>query len=241
MTNVFDKMGLYWAEIADQNHTSQQIKFLKKQINPSEIVLDLACGTARHTIALTHAGFKVVGVDISPQLLKIARQRSAKMLVRGDVRFLPFKSGCFKSAFSMDTSIGYLSPEADAKIFSELKRVLKRGGIFIVDVFNRQHLFDKYQSDMPPVIKEYPTFTLHQKRSVNSKGNRLQDHWTITDNTNGTNSVFEHTVRLYKQSELEEMLETSGFMIETVFGNYEMEPLTRNSNQLILVASSSKV
>jgi ubiquinone/menaquinone biosynthesis C-methylase UbiE len=46
--NVFDLMGKYWAEIADQNQTERQVAFLKKALNPEWLVLDLACGTGRH-------------------------------------------------------------------------------------------------------------------------------------------------------------------------------------------------
>ncbi len=45
--NVFDEMGIYWAEIADKNQTEQQINFLKTQLKSDGYILDLACGTGR--------------------------------------------------------------------------------------------------------------------------------------------------------------------------------------------------
>jgi ubiquinone/menaquinone biosynthesis C-methylase UbiE len=48
MSNVFDEMGTYWAEIADEHQTSRQIQFLKSQLHPDGYVLDVACGSGRH-------------------------------------------------------------------------------------------------------------------------------------------------------------------------------------------------
>ena len=110
--NVFDEMGSYWEEIANKNQTERQIQFLKTKLKPEEYVLDLACGTGRHSISLSQQGYFIVGLDVSPNLLKIAKQRWREVrLVRGDMRFLPFKVEAFSVAISMDTSFGYLTSQ----------------------------------------------------------------------------------------------------------------------------------
>ena len=76
MANVFDEMGVYWAEIADKDQTQRQIQFLKSHLKPEGYVLDLACGTGRHAISLSRQGYDVVGLDVSAKLLKIAKQRN---------------------------------------------------------------------------------------------------------------------------------------------------------------------
>jgi hypothetical protein len=60
----------------------------------------------------------MVGLDVSLRLLKIAKQRGAAVLVRGDMRFLPFKAGAFCVAIIMDTSFGYLPSEGEYAEFS---------------------------------------------------------------------------------------------------------------------------
>ena len=112
--NVFDEMGVYWAEIADKNQTDRQIQFLKRHLKPDGYVLDVACGTGRHSIPLSKEGYWMVGLDVSANLLKVAKQRSNDVqLVRGNMRFLPFKPQAFAAAISMDTSFGYLPSEED--------------------------------------------------------------------------------------------------------------------------------
>ncbi len=86
-------MGVYWAEIADQNQTEKQLQFLKNLLKPDGYVLDLACGTGRHSIPLTQQGYNIVGFDVSANLLQIARQRSKEIqLVRGDMRVVALQT-----------------------------------------------------------------------------------------------------------------------------------------------------
>src|SRR4051812_12829721 len=59
-------------------------------------VLELGCGTGRLTIPLARAGARVVGIDRSEPMLARARQgwrraRPAALLLRGDIRHLPFR------------------------------------------------------------------------------------------------------------------------------------------------------
>jgi ubiquinone/menaquinone biosynthesis C-methylase UbiE len=157
--DVFGEMGQFWAEIADESQTQRQIEFLKIRLSREGWVLDVACGTGRHTIALCRADFDVVGLDVSLNLLKIAKTRGASMLVRCDMRFLPFKTETFRAAISMDNSFGYLPTEKeDAQSLDEVRRVLKVDGLFVMDVFNREKLFQKYGArDVSSKLYDYPS------------------------------------------------------------------------------------
>ena len=232
-------MGGYWAEVADQNQTEKQLQFLRDQLKPNRYILDVACGTGRHMIPLSQQGYGMVGLDISANLLKIAKQRSKEIqLIRGDMRFLPFKPQVFASVISMDTSFGYLPSEVDDRVtFVEVKRVLNQRSVFIIDVFNREQLIRKYQNkNLPAKWKEYPSFFLLQKRNVSPEGEWLWDLWTIEDKVNNRLSIFEHVARLYECGKLVRMLEKAGFAIKKIYGGYEEENFSPESLRLILVA-----
>jgi ubiquinone/menaquinone biosynthesis C-methylase UbiE len=241
MANVFDEMGMYWAEIADQDQTERQIQFLKHHLKPKDAILDLACGTGRHSIPLSQQGYEMVGLDVSARLLKIAKKRSSQLqVVRGDMRFLPFKPQTFAAAVSMDTSFGYLPSLSDDEIsIAEVRRVLFKQGVFVIDVFNRKELAHKYaENTQPSKLKEYPSFFLQQKRKTNQNGNWLCDLWTIRDKVSERVAVFEHAVRLYAKDELEGLLAKAGFSVNQVFGNYEGDSFSADSPRLILEAQA---
>jgi ubiquinone/menaquinone biosynthesis C-methylase UbiE len=239
--NVFDEMGKYWAEIAAKNTTQEQINFLKSALKPEGLILDIACGTARHSIALGKEGYSMVGLDVSVKLLRIAKKHSSQLeLVRADMRFLPFKPETFSAAVSMDTSLGYLPSEADdAQSLNEARRVLRQDGGLIVDVFNRKRLMDKYMGKAPsPKLIEYPSFFLMQTRTISDNGNWLCDLWKVREKETEQLRIFEHKVRLYERDHLEALLEKAGFAVRQVFGDYEGEKFTPNSPRLILIAEA---
>jgi SAM-dependent methyltransferase len=238
---VFDEMGVYWAEIADKNQTKQQIQFLKNHLKPAGYVLDLACGSGRHSIVLSADGYMMIGLDASLRLLKIAKQRSQGIaVVLGDIRFLPFKTDTFDAAVSVDTSFGYLPSEADDKVsLSEVRRVMTQEGLLIIDVFNREYLALKYREQSNSTKeKGYPSFILQQKRTISDSGEWLCDLWTVRDKENLQVSFFEHKVRLYGRDKLRSLLEGAGFRGNRVFGGYEGENFGVDSPRLIFLAVS---
>ncbi|MDR0373936.1 MAG: class I SAM-dependent methyltransferase [Nitrososphaerota archaeon] len=239
-SNVFDKMGFFWAEIADKDQTQHQIQFLKSQLTPGGYMLDLACGSGRHINPLCEMGFNMTGLDSSPALLKIAQQRRTGLLVRGDMRFLPYKTGMFVAVVSMDTSFGYLSSETgDIQSLSEIRRVLRWGGVLIVDVFNRENLIRRYLGKRSlPKLLEYPDFFLHQHRTISSDGSRLCDRWEVHNRADREVRVFEHTVRLYTYNQLEWLFVEAGFEIKEVFGGYEGQKFSSETPRLIFLANA---
>jgi ubiquinone/menaquinone biosynthesis C-methylase UbiE len=204
-------------------------------------VLDLACGTGRHSIPLSVEGYGMVGVDASPKLLRIAKSRCRGIdVVLGDMRLLPFKAEVFGAVVSVDTSLGYLPTVADdSKSVAEAHRVLCRGGVFVVDVFNGEELRTKYRGETK-VTKwlEYPSFWLQQQRSISADGERLHDLWTIQPKSGGEAVSFEHSVRIYGKEELQGLLENAGFTVECVFGDYERQGFSPETTRLILVANA---
>jgi ubiquinone/menaquinone biosynthesis C-methylase UbiE len=238
--NVFDAMGPFWTEIADKDQTQRQINFLKSTLPHDCKVLDLACGTGRHTVPLTQTGVNVVGFDISERLLQIAKQRGAKKPVKGDLRFLPFKQSSFDAVISMDTSFGYLPTERDdMQSLKEVRRMLALGGRFVLDVFSRDYLIAKYiGKPATPKWHEYPSFYLKQTRTIIYNGGQLHDHWTICTKKDNKEFVFKHAVRLYERQTLESLLNIAGFIVEAVYGDYEEQPYTPTTPRLIILAAA---
>lgn len=257
-------MGLYWSEIADQNPTERQLQFLRATVKPAGPVLDVACGTGRHLVSLVKGGYDVVGLDISRRLLEIAKSRlSGVQLVRADMRHLPFKPHAFAAALSMDTSFGYLPTEPDdLQSLTEIKAALAQRGEFVIDVFNRQQLLEKYNGNWRRQLKrfffpvkfsnrlsrrllfrlfkwrEYPSFFLLQKRTVRAHGTKLHDLWVVCDKADGQIRVFRHIARLYDPNYLRRLLESAGFLVDRVFGDYELQQFNVGSNRLILVTNA---
>jgi len=90
--------------------------------------LDLGCGTGIAISVVLERGWRVVGVDLSGDQLRVARQRagtSGARLVVADATALPFTDGAFDAVVSLLTHTDFDHPEA---AFAEAARVLRRGG-----------------------------------------------------------------------------------------------------------------
>jgi SAM-dependent methyltransferase len=204
------------------------------------LVLDLACGTGRHLITLSKLGYEVVGLDISVNLLKIAKDRwHGAQLIRGDMRFLPFKQCVFAAVISIDQSFGYLSSlKGDLLSLRELHIVLERGGVLIVDLFNFEYIIKQYQTNALEKGRIYRSFFLVQKRTIDASSGVLHDKWTIYDWVEGDIKVFEHITRIYRCQDMHNLLEEADFSINAVYGDYEMQIWTEDAKRLIFFAKA---
>ncbi len=103
-----------------------------------KVVLDAGTGRGRFAIAFAKAGAeKVVAMDISPMLIKFAREEAAKAGVSGRIEFgigdvenLKYPDDSFDIACSMGTTVHLSNP---SKAVSELKRVCKPGGLVVTN------------------------------------------------------------------------------------------------------------
>lgn len=91
-----------------------------------ERVLDVACGTGNAALVAHRAGATVTGLDGSPRLLEVARERlPGGEFVRGDAATLPFEDGAFDAAASV---FGVIFARPAEQAASEIARVVRRGG-----------------------------------------------------------------------------------------------------------------
>lgn len=79
--------------------TIQEVDFIEQEIGPDKSlrVLDVGCGTGRHSIELAKRGYTVTGIDLSPFLLSRAKQKAADAgvlvtFLRQDARVLQFNN-----------------------------------------------------------------------------------------------------------------------------------------------------
>jgi ubiquinone/menaquinone biosynthesis C-methylase UbiE len=112
------------------------------QLAPAARVLDLACGSGLYArrFARDLAGGRVVGLDLSPAMLRHAQRSAAAedlddlRLVRGDATRLPFPSECFDHVNCCGAL--HLFPDP-ARALAEMHRVLRRGGHLTLAVVRR--------------------------------------------------------------------------------------------------------
>lgn len=114
----------------------KEVVNLVAETNPQNI-LDIATGTGDLAISLTESGAtEIIGLDISEGMLEVGRQKITKKqldgiisMVVGDSEDLPFKDNSFDT---ITVAFGIRNFENLEKGLSEILRVLKPGGIFVI-------------------------------------------------------------------------------------------------------------
>lgn len=105
-------------------------------------ILDLGCGSGRNFFYLEKKGFDVYGVDSAPEGLKVMKKKGvvASKLKVGDVfSKLPYLDGFFDAVVSVQV-LQHSREKGILKAISEIRRVLKPGGILFVTVAGRYSL-----------------------------------------------------------------------------------------------------
>ncbi len=98
----------------------------KIDVGPTDLVVDLACGTGDFCALVAGRGAKVIGVDFALQMLKQGRTRGLDFRsVQGDGEWLPFRSASVDVVTCGFALRNFVSLSA---VLSEIARILKPGG-----------------------------------------------------------------------------------------------------------------
>jgi len=123
-----------YAAVAERISDAGELVVERAGVEPGMDVLDLACGTGNATIPAARKGARVTGLDFSPDLLAIARERAADAMVEvewveGDAQELPFPNASFDRVIS---TFGHMFAPDHQRTAAEIRRVCRPGGAIAV-------------------------------------------------------------------------------------------------------------
>ena len=114
------------------------VRELKKEQIKDGLVLELGCGTGRMTRLLAKTGYDMIGIDMSQEMLMIAREAQEAddgiLYLLQDMRNFELY-GTVRAVVSVCDSINYILEEDDLlQVFSLVNNYLDPGGIFLFDL-----------------------------------------------------------------------------------------------------------
>ena len=208
-------------------------------INPS-LVCDLACGTGNITIPMSRRGYDMTGVDISEEMLNIAREKSDGL----DILYLNQSLtkldlyGSMGAFLCMIDGFNYiLSPKQLEDIFKRLKTCfMDPDALLIFDISSRYKLKNIIGNN---------TFIHSQKDVFYSWQNRYIENKNISDMmltffTKGKYGYhrFEerHLQRAYSEKEIKYLLKKAGFKEINAYNELTFDSATSESERIVFIA-----
>lgn len=230
------------------NQTKQELKFLDKIFKKFKIrkILDVACGTGRHSIGLKKMGYDVVGVDSLKSMVDCAKHKSKRQNLKIRYYQMNMKNIKLREKFDCAIIMGsfmYLTENNDIiAALSSINKALKFNGLVIIDV-------DFVWNDMAKGnFKEYvETIKRNDKKLII----RLLFKISPLNNTYSEKSIYKRFIckkrlltikgkipklRIFFPNEFDLFFRLTGFELLEIYGKFDIKAkLSKNNCRKLIV------
>lgn len=220
-----------WVAAVSPEQTSSEADTLARLLGvaPGAELLDVPCGAGRLSLALAGRGYRLTGVDVSPEFLQHARSHDNAATVsweQREMRDLPWP-GRFDGAFCVGNSFGYLDDEGNAAFLRAVAAVLKPGARFVLETpMVLENLLGHLQERPWWKVAEMYLLVRNQYDHTRSRLD-IEYHFV----SNGVVEVRHGSHRAYRYAELCELIERSGFDLTVA------TPWTRGAHTVTFIAT----
>jgi len=248
-TVLWDTFSADYDRFVDwEQRLARELPFLEGLLaaHGARSVLDVACGTGQHAIALAQRGYQVAGADVSQEMIRGARKNAEEAGVVVDFRVAGF--GALSQALARQYDallcLGNSLPsvpdeEGLGRALEDMAQVLRPGGLLIIQNLNYDRLWRQRQRFLPLETHRqdgqewlFLRFMDFHERSLTfnmvvlHKQNSSWDYWA-----EGTE------LRPIFAEQLTEELRRAGFAGPETYGDYSGQPYDPDeSGDLIVVA-----
>ena len=221
---LFENYGQKYDSESFTQGTIGECDFLEQEINFDKKIriLDIGCGTGRHSIELAKRGYNVTGIDLSDSMLNRAKEKAMTENLSIEFQQQDARDLTFKHEFDLVIMLcegGFSLMETDEMNFQILKNAsnaLKKNGKFIFTTLNGLFpLFHSVKDFLSESAKDdnatynENTFDLMTFRDFNK---------TIINDDNGNKLELECNERYYVPSEITWLLKTLDFKKIDIYG-----------------------
>jgi len=220
--SFYDRFAYFYANGPYPQHSEKMVNLLPPVLArfdaQPQTILDLACGEGTFAVAMAKKGFRVTGVDRSPQMLQFARERAERENAEVEFHLQDMRSLPFDARFDLVTcwfdSLNYiLELEGLQKTFAGVYHALKKAGLFVFDMNTVYGLAADWQREpcyiqqnSPELFEiQFPSYDFEKRLATTSILGfaKVGDGWIRMDE--------EHKERGYTLEEIRQCAQAVGF------------------------------
>lgn len=211
-------------------------------------LLDAACSTGRHIVAMTEAGYRVTGIDLSDNMLSLGRkllssQGIEENLIQAAFEDLPEDAGPFDGVYCLGNSFAAVGePGAIERSIARLAAAIVPGGSLFLQILNFEKLRLENPSVRGPRVVRRDGTEFLSNRLFSFDGKLVRVTSVTMWNDGQAWRQFAGSGSLYgiSKDELVQWCESNGLAIRALYGNYNRDPFDpASSNDLIVVATKT--
>ena len=217
-------------------------------------ILELACGTGNITLNLARRGYDVAGLDISEEMLDVAREKSEVegtplILLNQDMTQLDFDLYDLDCVLCACDGINYITDLRDMKnLFAKIYGLLKLGGVFIFDISSYyklsnilgnnfmgearediSYMWTNYYDDETQLLKMDLDFFVKIEAEDGQEDNLYERYSEV------------HLQRAHKVEEVTRLLNDVGFDSVGIYGDFDVKNVDKKTERIFFVVKKSRI
>lgn len=238
LVDLYDAINPYAADTKFYVELTESLK--------AKSVLDIGCGTGILAAELIEKDLNVIGIDPSKEMLDIAKARVPNgkgTWIQGTVKNIPQVSVDI-AAMTGHVARVFLGDTEWKETLSSIHNALKTGGYLVFESrnpkfrpwesWNKEKSFHIIEDQKHGKVEIW-----HELKEEDDKLISFDTHYKVL--SSGDTVVSQNKLIFRSKQEIEESLESIGFKVEYVYGDWDKTPVEEQSKELIFVAKKDLV
>ena len=213
--------------------------FKKHNVNP-KLVLDLGCGTGSITNILAKRGYDMIGVDLSPDMLNVARDKATEegldvLYLCQDIREFELYGTVDAIICTLDVLNYITEPKDLQQVFALVKNYLNPDGIFVFDI-NTEHKLKNVLGNNTFINDENGIFYTWENEYNNNISNQFLTFFAETEDGLYERFDEQHIQRAYTIDEIKEKLAVNKLSFEEEYKLFSFDTPDSDCEKSVIVS-----
>jgi ubiquinone/menaquinone biosynthesis C-methylase UbiE len=240
---LYKKYAKFYDKVYSKKKYEAEVEFINSVVKIFKVkgknLLDMACGTGTHAKKFVDNGFRVTGVDVNSEMLKLAKKKTKKAsFVEGSMQSFKSKKK-FDVITCLFTAINYNKNVSELKsTIKNFSNLLNKGGIVIFDLGlikgkedkKTGAFIDTYSEDNLQIAR-ISQWNPSRENSDIYNANFLM---LIKDKGKVDFEIDEHELGIFSVEEIKSIMENNGFAVK-IYDDFSLKKYTKKSKRPIFV------
>lgn len=242
---AYNEFAYFYDELNSAANYDALYQYIQKELNAhgvqEGILADLGCGTGDLTLMLTQAGYDVIGIDQSEEMLSVLREKADELGLTGRLLLLRQNLldldlyGTIRAAVSTFDTLNHIGPvDQFEQAIRKAAYFMEKGGVFLFDLntpYKHQHILADRSFDI-----EAEDAQCHWTNHYEPDTGRVDIDITIAYQETGEHFQEHFYEYSYPLETVELFLQRYGFVMTRIADGEDFGPVRPDSPRWIITA-----